>query len=230
LWFVTSYNNFISDHKSITARIGLNENQLTDEVKQRLTFDRESHMKTKRKDETKERSTSDNEDSSLDQSLCSNLSETFTEGQSFDNSSEENLADEQSPQQENSSNQSLQTFRRMFQNQDMATCWLNSCLQLLLVLIDHSDPPVSFTSDLGNALMQLKQNVKGNILDPTSVKDIIVTSEDTRIATRLSELSVELTDQTELENRSRAIKSFRFDLASGQQCVRDFFLCLQANV
>ena len=53
VWFVTSYNNFISDHKSITARIGLNENQLTDEVKQRLTFDRESHMKTKRKDETK---------------------------------------------------------------------------------------------------------------------------------------------------------------------------------
>ena len=119
---------------------------------------------------------------------------------------------------------------RKFQNQDMSTCWLNSCLQLLLALIDHSDPPVSFTSDLGNALMQLKQNVKGNILDPTSVKDIIVTSEDTRIATRLSELSVELTDQTELENRSRAIKSFRFDLASGQQCVRDFFLCLQANV
>ena len=27
--FVTSFNNFISDHKSITARIGLNENQIT---------------------------------------------------------------------------------------------------------------------------------------------------------------------------------------------------------
>ena len=43
--FVTSYNNFISDHKTIVLRVGLNDNQLTQEAKERLTFDRESHLK-----------------------------------------------------------------------------------------------------------------------------------------------------------------------------------------
>ena len=42
--FVTSFNNFISDHKSITARIGLDENKLTTEIKQKVTFDCESQQ------------------------------------------------------------------------------------------------------------------------------------------------------------------------------------------
>ena len=227
LCFVTSYNNFISDHKSITARIGLNGNQLTNDVKQKLTFDRESHLKAKRKEQAEESSTRSNEDSTSDQSFGSHLTESSYEDQIFGplplNTSEDTVNDDQTLPQ-------IQPFGRKFQNQDMATCWLNSCLQLILALIDHSDPPVSLTSDLGNELIRLKQNVNGNILDPTVAKGIIVTSEDTRIAMRLSELSMELTDQTELENRSRAVESLRFDLGSGQQCVRDFFLCLQANV
>ena len=40
----------------------------------------------------------------------------------------------------------------------------------------------------------------------------------------------EIANQAEVETRSRAIEEARFDLRSGQQCVRDFFLCLQANV
>ena len=34
--FVTSYNNFISDHKSIICRIGLENNQLLDQIKERI--------------------------------------------------------------------------------------------------------------------------------------------------------------------------------------------------
>ena len=45
--YVTSYNNFISDHKSVTARIGLDGNEFTKEFKIRLTFDSESHLKSK---------------------------------------------------------------------------------------------------------------------------------------------------------------------------------------
>ena len=43
--FVTSYNNFISDHKSIVARVGFSKNKLTNEIKERLLFDQESHLK-----------------------------------------------------------------------------------------------------------------------------------------------------------------------------------------
>ena len=67
------------------------------------------------------------------------------------------------------------------------------------------------------------------MLDPTAIKHIIVTSEDTRIATRLLEITSEIEDQIELENRTRAIENMRLNLISGQQCVRDFFLCLQEN-
>ena len=220
--FATSFNNFISDHKSITARIGLNENQLTNELKQKLTFDRESHLKSKS-------STRDEEDSCSDHSFGSKTSQ---ENNTFDklriNTSEDSIDDNQiSPKGSNT--RPLNPFRRKFRNQDSTTCWLNSCLQLLLTLMDYSDSSDSFTSELGYELMQLKQNLLTDILDPTAVKYIIVTSEDTRIATRLSQLANELTDPRELEKRSKAIENARIDLSSGQQCVRDFFLCLQAN-
>ena len=44
--FTTSFNNFIRDHKDITARIGLNKNEFSNEFKQKKTFDRESHLTT----------------------------------------------------------------------------------------------------------------------------------------------------------------------------------------
>ena len=67
-------------------------------------------------------------------------------------------------------------------------------------------------------------------IDPSTVKNIVVTSEDTRIATRISELEEEISDQNELKNQTRAVKNLRLNLLSGQQCIRDFFLCLDENV
>ena len=120
-------------------------------------------------------------------------------------------------------------FKRKFENFDMATCWLNSCLQLLLTAIDHSEESLSFSSELGNELKRLQMN-NDNILNPTTVKNIIVTAEDTRIATRLSEITSEIDDQIELENQAMAVENMRLNLLSGQQCVRDFFLCLHENI
>ena len=45
--FVTSYHNFISDHKTITVRFNLNGNKILDSIKERITFDRDSHLKAK---------------------------------------------------------------------------------------------------------------------------------------------------------------------------------------
>ena len=55
-------------------------------------------------------------------------------------------------------------------------------------------------------------------LNPPIIKDIIVTSEDTRIATRLSELSYQIINQHYLTQQSRQIRDIRLDLKSGQQC------------
>ena len=224
--FVTSFNNFISDHKSITARIGLNENQFTDEIKSKLTFDRESHLKAKQIWKSDEEISFSSLSSNTDESQSS-IQENSSDLQE---SAEDPINHDQNTTKETNSKIFKQPFKRKFKNLDMATCWLNSCLQLLLTAIDHSEIPVSFSSELGNELILLQLNKEANILDPTTIKHIIVTSEDTRIATRLSEITSEIDDQIELENRTRAIESLRLNLISGQQCVRDFFLCLQENI
>ena len=120
-------------------------------------------------------------------------------------------------------------FRRKFKNLDMATCWLNACLQLVLVAFDHKEPYFDISSELGYELIALKVNEEGGSLEPTNVKNIIVTAEDTRIATRISELSAEIDDQIQLQNQIRQVKDTHLNLISGQQCVRDFFICLREN-
>ena len=96
-----------------------------------------------------------------------------------------------------------------------------------MVGLDHSDSHPPFTSELGIEFMRLKMS--DECLDATSVKNIIVTAEDTSIALRLSELAQEIEDKHELEQRSMAVKRLRLDLLNGQQCIRDFFICLQQN-
>ena len=61
------------------------------------------------------------------------------------------------------------------------------------------------------------------------MKLILVAAEDVRIATRISEVAAEENDPAELERRRKRILNVRLDLIQGQQCVRDFFLCLQEN-
>ena len=50
--FATSYYNFISDHKSIALRIGVNGNKLSKSTMEKLHFDRELHLKMKKGHET----------------------------------------------------------------------------------------------------------------------------------------------------------------------------------
>ena len=206
--FATSFNNFISDHKSVTVRIGLYGNQITDEVKAKLTFDREFHLKAK------ENFISDSE----------STSESHKET-SAESSTDEDLSLEQDDQ----ANQNVK-FKRRFSNLDLATCWLNSCLQLILIAIDHNQEIFDLSSELGNELRRLWNNNDGKILESMTVKYILVAAEDLRIATRLSELRNVINDPVQLNHQTRAVEGLRLDLISGQQCVRDFFICLKENI
>ena len=114
-------------------------------------------------------------------------------------------------------------FTRRFMNPDMSTCWLNSCLQLILSGFDHFYPEIAFQSNLGLELMVLKNIQPTQCIDPTVLKNIIVYAEDTRIATRKSELTSEIKDKEELAKMLENVDEMYLNFNNRQQCVRDFF-------
>ena len=206
--FATSFHNFISDHKAIVLRFNLDGNEILDCIKERIFFDSEAHLKSKPCHEDEE-SISSSQSSEDDRNVHGNLDQT------------------EAKEIKSTSNQ---VFQRRFENPDMATCWLNSCLQLVLCAMDQDSEDQTFNSELGTELKKLQLNPSGGSLDPTIVKDIIIMSEDIRIATQLSELQANILNQEEFEQRSQLIKSFRLNLGMGQQCVRDFFVALKQNL
>ena len=182
--FATSYFNFASDHKSIVVRLGEEGNELTPEALQRIHFDEELHLKSKKPEKEKG---------------YINLE----------------------PRKENNS-----SYRRKFLNPDSASCWLNSCLHLLLVAFDHSEWNTEIFSEFGKELYSMKCS---NSIDPTTIKDIMVFAEQTRIAIRKSEIMNKSLDHEEKTRQLRQIDEVYLNLGAGQQCVRDFFLCLNEN-
>ena len=207
--FVTSYNNFISDHKTIVSRIGLKGNFLTNAVKERIAFDQESHLKTKISFETPD----------LDQ--ASSSSGRYKETMDHNNVHQTVRKVHQKA-----------LFARKFENPDMTTCWLNSCLQLTLTAIDYDEHTATrvLTSELGKDLLRLHACSGKSSLDPSLIKDIIVTTEDTRIAMKISDVSYNLIHPDQHDIQERQIRNLRLDLRNGQQCVRDYFLCLNENL
>ena len=121
-------------------------------------------------------------------------------------------------------------FRRRIENPDMANCWLNACLQLILTALDQTKSDLQFTSELGTELLHLMEIENNQSIDPTNVKQILVCAEDTRIALRKSEEMTKTQSKGELKKRLQNIERLHLNLNTGQQCVRDFFLCLHENV
>ena len=208
--FCTSYTNYISDHNTITSRVGLEGNGFTDRFKEKQTFDRDSHLKKKGK-----------EGDLLLQSTSSELSS---------GSEEDDGSDLFVSNSDNDEAIRMHSFKRRFLNLDWTNCWLNSCLQLILSALDHSNSVHAFTSELGQELLRLQRSEPEFALDAANVKQIIVTAEDTRIATRLSELQEEIADRIQLNARIADVEKLRLNLLHGQQCVRDLFVCLNENV
>ena len=68
------------------------------------------------------------------------------------------------------------------------------------------------------------------VIKPTCLKNILVEAEDKRIASMLSEISYQVLDKQQIDKRSEQIRRVHLNLESGQQCVRDFFFCIQENL
>ena len=211
--YATSYLNFMSDHKSITLRIASEtEAQFTKEFRQRITFCAERHKK-KNNQGTDQRSESNPENGNKNQS--DKRSEIVAEDQETVGCSNIAVTDVLSnldvgitADPVRRKVEKTQKWRRRFKNEDMTTCWLNACLQLILNGMDHYPHTLHFDSPLGLELQRL-QNSKTE-LDPSIVKDILVREENIR--------------------HENDPMSQYLDLRRGQQCVRDFFLALRENM
>ena len=228
--YATSYNNFISDHNSIVLRIGLDGNSISSVIKQKITFDKEYHLK-KKIASCSTSNTSEVEDLNNLNKVNETDDSSITSNSSSENGNEY-LSDQLNYEDEASQIEFSEhkMFLRKFVNIDSTTCWLNSCLQLILAALDNYELCENFDSELGLELLRLKSDSCTSFLNANVVRDILLTAEDTRIATRMSELSHEVADQDQLNRRMRNIEDLRLNLSSGQQqCVRDFFLCLKEN-
>ena len=158
----------------------MDENEFTKEFKIKKTFDRESHLKSKEAGESGE-SDDSNDVASLEsehnlQSYCSSMEDYPSNDEEL--SIEEDIL---------SANDEVYSgcFKRKFKNVDQATCWLNSCLQLILNGFDYMDVNEnSFSSELGKEILHLKLQTENRGLDPTGVKNILSLTDDTRVAER----------------------------------------------
>ena len=95
------------------------------------------------------------------------------------------------------------SLERRLINSDSETCWLNSCLQMLLNGFDHLGE-VSMTSPIGKKLLEYQ---KMTVVDPKDMKQML----QNLINQNPGSLDID-------------------SIISGQQCARDFFVILTGNL
>ena len=201
--FTTSFCNFISDHSSIVLRVGLENNILLSEVKEFLTFNSDFHLREKQKIQIQSESTTDEEFEDIENynDMC-----VFNEMTNDSTQLKEKIAQ----------------FSRKFANEDVSSCWLNACLQLLLNGLENSASSNQFSSDLGLELLRLSSCNEEQTLSSLIVKHILVSAEDERVAIDISNLEATIDDQQTLQRKTKLAQDQRLDFNSGQQCARDF--------
>ena len=101
---------------------------------------------------------------------------------------------------------------------------------MILSGLDHYPLGGKFESELGLLLHDLKNLEANECIDPSEIKDLIIFTEDMRIAKRKSELTESIKDKNELPRMLQNIDQLYLNMRTGQQCVRDFFICLHENM
>ena len=132
----------------------------------------------------------------------------------------ENIKGEETKNKKNGGQQGIKTVRR-FENRFAEDCWMNSTLQLILTGLDHAKDCSTHGSQLWEILMFMKNDDFETPLDPSPIKQLLVSKETERVLNNAGHCSqLFLTDET-YQNES--------NLRIGQQDARDFFICIQEN-
>ena len=111
-------------------------------------------------------------------------------------------------------------------NPDLETCWLNSCLQLVLTALDFEETISETGSILWQNLVWLQGKDASVPLDPSDVKQAIIFTERERILKRNIAPLHTLFDLGNLPGLNN--DEFRAGRIGQQDC-RDFFYCINEN-
>ena len=116
--------------------------------------------------------------------------------------------------------------QRRINNPDLETCWLNSCLQLVLSALDFKETISETGSILWQNLIWLQGKDASVPLDPTDVKHMIIFTERERILIMNIAPSHTLFDLGNLPGlNNEELRGRRI----GQQDCKDFFFCIKEN-
>ena len=116
---------------------------------------------------------------------------------------------------------------RRIENEDHSSCWLSSCIQLILCSFDFIPPNISqMRSELGAELMYLWRQ-KQFPLNPRKVKEILSNADQINCSQRKENAQMTAKDVRHRDIQHENIENLRLNLREGQQCARDFFICLQ---
>lgn len=118
--------------------------------------------------------------------------------------------------------------QRRIINPDAETCWLNSCLQLVLVAFDHTENLSEIGSTLWDNLIWMKGKDSSVPLDPTDVKLAIVQIERERMIRDNIAPNHMLFDLGNLQNVKDVSNQVSIRRIGQQDC-KDFFFCLDEN-
>ena len=253
--YATSYLNFISDHKAITLRLGIDGNELKKDFLQKKSYNDACNLSNVFQEEFKK--TFPMQDKKLDSSINNQENRKRTADINIEtHKSTSKKSNEPSPSKKLRKNRlsrkqrdSLNTKsvdiddqvvgfnygvtpdsgfipQRRIVNKDATSCWLNSCLQMILCAMDASSSPIEFESRLGIQLVNLhKTNIRVN-LDPSQIRRTLTEAEDERIKNRIEEIRLTYDDPEVQVRRIAWAESTRLRLGTGQQCVGDFLIAL----
>ena len=112
----------------------------------------------------------------------------------------------------------------------MESCWLNSCMQLVLAAFDHLTELATNGSPLWKLLIQYKMKDEGDIINPLEIRDLLLAKERDRILLKgvRSENRLFHYANTNSTNEYR-LKSLSEASRIGQQDCKDFFVCIEQN-
>ena len=116
---------------------------------------------------------------------------------------------------------------RTFTNQDLTSCWMNSCLQSILNVFENVEELQPSGTELWESLIALKDQDKATPIDPVTIKEIIYRIEKRRIIY----FSINPESRLFHFNMTNALTYDELDMVQpgGQQDCKDFFLCLAEN-
>ena len=221
-FFTTSFRNHTTDHYAPVIRIPVFGNNLTEAFLRDINFDQE-HWSRASKRKGSHYGTNDENPEEKTKKTKENKTSTLKRNTTKETKNVEIKRTKLF--------QMSQSIHRTFENPDFESCWINSCLQMILTSLDHSSSVEENGSPLWNQLILLKKKGKSSSLDPLPIRDIIINNEKERILrqniaplNRLFDLgSVEVFQETSILMDPSTIRRL------GQQDCKDFFICLSEN-